>query len=65
MPEPEPRLLDQLRALASDESGTQSIEVLLIFGTVLVPCFAAILLLQEVLWEYLEVETLILTSPFF
>ena len=51
--------------LAADEAGTQPIEVLLIFATVLVPCFLSILLLQEVLWEYIEVETILITSPFF
>lgn len=47
------------------EEGTQAIEVLLIFTAVLIPCFASILLLQEVLFEYVEVTTVILTSPFF
>ena len=55
----------RLRRFAADETGTQSIEVLLIVATVLVPCFFAILLMQEVLWEVVEVTTVVLTSPFF
>lgn len=47
------------------EEGAQTIEVLLIFVSIIVPCFASSLLLQEVLCEYLEVEIIILTSPFF
>ena len=53
------------RQFAGAEDGTQSIEVLLIFVAILIPCFASILLMQEVLYEYIEVETIILTSPFF
>ena len=53
------------RRLGTAEEGAQAIEVMLIFGLVVIPCFGAVLLLQEVLCEYLEVETTILTSPFF
>ena len=56
---------DRWRRFAVAEEGTQAIEVLLIFTAVIVPCFASILLLQEVLYEYVEVETILLTSPFF
>ena len=55
----------RLRGFAGDESGTQAIEVLLIFVAVVVPCFAAALLLQQVFFEYLEVTTIFVTSPFF
>ena len=51
--------------LAHSEEGTQAIEYLLIFAFVVVPCFGAILLLQEVLREVLGFETVLLTSPFF
>jgi hypothetical protein len=50
--------------LQADE-GTQSIEYLLILAFAVVPCFWAILLLQEVLSEVLGFETVLLTSPFF
>jgi len=51
--------------LMHEEGGTQAIEYLLIFAFVVVPCFWAILLLEEVLREVLGFETVLLTSPFF
>ena len=59
------RQIKNLGVFQQDETGTQPIEVLLIFVSILVPCFIAILLLQEVLFEYLEVTTILVTSPFF
>lgn len=64
-PEPAITWRSRLRRFAAAEEGTQAIEVLLIFTAVIVPCFASILLLQGVLYEYVEVETILLTSPFF
>lgn len=54
-----------VRFFIAAEEGTQSMEVLLIVTFTIVPALAAILLLQEVLLEYLEVATLVTTSPFF
>ena len=51
--------------LLDAQDGTQAMEFLLIVGATVVPCFGAILLLEEVLQEYLEFETVVLTSPFF
>ena len=58
-------IFSALRDFDADESGTQTLEVLMIFVAVLVPCFAATLLLEDVLLEYLEVTTILVTSPFF
>jgi len=43
----------------------QAIEYLLIFAFVVVPCFGAIVMLEDVLREVLGLETVLLTSPFF
>jgi hypothetical protein len=51
--------------LAHADEGTQAIEYLLVFAFAVVPCFWAILLLQDVLREVLGFETVLLTSPFF
>lgn len=58
-------MVRRLCELPAAEEGTQTIEVLLIFAFTVVPCFWAILLLEDVLSEYLGFETVILTSPFF
>ena len=55
----------RLRELPMAEEGTQAIEALLIIAFTVIPCFWAILLLEDVLREYLGFETVILTSPFF
>jgi hypothetical protein len=47
------------------EAGTQAIEYLLVMTFAVVPCFSAILLLLDVLREFLGFETVVLTSPFF
>lgn len=51
--------------LRDGQDGTQAMEYLLVIGATVVPCFAAILLLEDVLREYLEFGTVVLTSPFF
>lgn len=51
--------------LLDAQEGTQAMEFVLIVGATVVPCFGAILLLEDVLREYLEFETVVLTSPFF
>ncbi len=43
----------------------QAVEYLLIIATIVVSCMAAILLLEDVIREYLGFETVIITSPFF
>lgn len=51
--------------LASEEEGTQAIEHLLLFLFAVVPCFVAILMIQDVLREYIELTVVVVTSPFF
>ena len=57
---------DRWAAFPAAESGaTQTFEVLLVVGVVLPPLFTAILLLQRMLKEYVEVSNILFTSPFF
>lgn len=64
--DPRPSLAMICRDFLRDgQDGTQAMEYLLVIGATVVPCFAAILLLEDVLREYLEFGTVVLTSPFF
>lgn len=47
------------------EEGTHALEALLVIAFTVVPCFWALLLLEEVLAETLGLEVVVLTSPFF
>ncbi|MCP4660138.1 MAG: hypothetical protein GY856_32450 [bacterium] len=51
--------------LGGADEGMQAVEYLLIIATIVVSCMAAILLLEDVIREYLGFETVIITSPFF
>lgn len=47
------------------EEGTHALEALLVIAFTVVPCCWALLLLEEVLAEFLGLEVLLLSSPFF
>lgn len=54
-----------VRVAIDEEGGSPMMEQLLIIAATGVPVFSAILLLEDVLREYLEFETAFVTSPFF
>jgi hypothetical protein len=48
-----------------DEAGTHALEALLVITFTVIPCCWALLLLEEVSSEFLGLEVLVLSSPFF
>ena len=51
--------------LSEEGGGAPAMEHLLLVSFVILPCMQAVLLLEDVLREYLGLEILVITSPFF